>query len=227
MTAAAIIVAAGTGQRFGDTGKSFAIAGGKPMAWWSLAAAAESDSVDELVLVCGRHSVDAARELIEEFDSSKPVRLILGGQRRQDSALAGIQATSDRVQIVAIHDAARPLVSTALFDSAIAAASRTGAAIVAIPVSDTIKSVRDSRVLATIPREQLVSVQTPQAFHKQRLLDAFALAEQDGVDGTDEASFIEHAGGTVVVIPGSMTNIKVTWPEDLAIVETLMQRTQR
>lgn len=224
MTTAAIIVAAGSGQRFGDTGKSFASVAGKPMAWWSLTAATNATSVDEVVLVCGKHSQTTATEMIAQFVSEKPIRVVLGGIRRQDSALAGIAATSNEVDIVAIHDAARPLATSALFDSVIAAARLHGAALAAIPVADTIKQVLDHRVVQTIPRDDLVRVQTPQAFDKQLLLQAFAHAEQQGIDVTDEASLIEQTGGVVAVVPGLATNLKVTYPDDLPIVELLMQR---
>ncbi len=227
MTAAAIIVAAGSGQRFGDAGKSFAQVAGKPMAWWSLAAATAATSVDELVLVCGEHSLPAASALVADFPMAKPVRIVFGGKRRQDSALSGVRATSDAVSVVSIHDAARPLVSSALFDAVLAAAREYGAAIAAVPVSDTIKRVSDGRVLETIPRDDLVAVQTPQAFDKRQLLAAFQHAEQSGADVTDEASLIEQMGGTVVVVPGSVTNIKVTYPGDLAMVELFMRRTSQ
>ncbi|MCC6674625.1 MAG: 2-C-methyl-D-erythritol 4-phosphate cytidylyltransferase [Thermomicrobiales bacterium] len=224
MSAAAIIVAAGSGQRFGDPGKSFTLVAGKPMAWWSLTAAAAAPSVDELVLVCGDHSLAAASTLVAKFATEKPIRIVLGGKRRQDSALAGVRATSDKVSVVSIHDAARPLVISALFDAVIAAAMEHGAAITAIPVSDTIKRIVDGRVRETIPRDDLVAVQTPQAFDKRQLLDAFEFAERDGATVTDEASLIEQMGGAVVVVPGAVTNIKITYPDDHAIAEMFMRR---
>ena len=223
MTAAAIIVAAGSGQRFGNTGKSFAMVAERPMAWWSLTAAANSPAVGELVLVCAPHSWEAAETVCSNISTEKSIRLVLGGDRRQDSTLAGLQAVSAGIEIVAIHDAARPLVSSALFDAVIAAAGQHGAAIAAVPISDTIKRVAGQQVIGTIPREDLVSVQTPQAFDRLLLLAAFDRASTLGIDVTDEASLIEHAGGAVRIVPGSATNMKVTFPDDLAIVEALMQ----
>lgn len=228
MTTAAIIVAAGSGQRFGNAGKSFAPLSGKPMSWWSLQAASDAISVDEIVLVCGEHSRDSASALVRAFPSSKPISLVIGGARRQDSALAGIAATSPQTTLVAIHDAARPMVTGALFDDVLAAAARYGAAITAVPVSDTIKRVDDDLVLETIPREHVVRVQTPQAFRRQLLLDAFARAIQTGQSVTDEATLIEQTGGQVHVVAGSVSNIKVTFPEDLVIAEALLaQRVAR
>jgi 2-C-methyl-D-erythritol 4-phosphate cytidylyltransferase len=226
MTTAAIIVAAGSGQRFGDPGKSFVPLHGKSMAWWSLQAASEASSVDEIILVCAEHSLDAGTALILDLPTDKRVALVIGGARRQDSALAGIEATSTDTTIVAIHDAARPMVTAALFDEVITAAS-VGAAIAAIPISDTIKRIDDGRVLETVPREHLVSVQTPQAFDKALLLDAFRLAEASGSSVTDEASLIEQMGGTVQVVRGSASNLKVTYPEDLVIAEALLARRTR
>ncbi len=227
MTTAAIIVAAGSGQRFGNAGKSFAIAGGMPMAWWSLTAASEADTIDEIVLVCGEHSQAAARALLEFFITTKPVTLALGGSRRQDSALAGIAATSANVDLVAIHDAARPLVSGELFDRVIEAARKHRAAIVAVPVSDTIKRVVNDLVRETVPRDDLVSVQTPQAFEKALLLEAFASAAESGTTVTDEASLIESLGFEVHVVPGRNDNIKVTYPSDLVVVEALLRARAR
>ncbi|MCA9860577.1 MAG: 2-C-methyl-D-erythritol 4-phosphate cytidylyltransferase, partial [Thermomicrobiales bacterium] len=186
MTAAAIIVAAGSGQRFGNAGKSFSPVAGAPMAWWSIQAANAATSVDEIVLVCGSHSHDAGIALAAELRTAKLVRVVLGGERRQDSALAGIGATTEAATIVAIHDAARPLVTPDLFDATIATARSFGAAIAAIPVSDTIKRVAASQVVQTVPRDDLVRVQTPQAFQKELLIAAFAAAEEHGRSVTDE-----------------------------------------
>ncbi len=226
MTAAAIIVAAGSGQRFGNAGKSFAIVGGMPMAWWSLTAASEAETIDEIVLVCGEHSQAAALALLEFFITTKPVTLAIGGARRQDSALAGIAATSANVDVVAIHDAARPLVSGELFDRAIEAAREHRAAILAVPVSDTIKRVVNDVVLETVIRDELVSVQTPQAFDKALLLEAFATAGA-GTTVTDEASLIESLGYQVHIVPGRNDNIKVTYPSDLILIEALLRARAR
>lgn len=226
MKTAAVIVAAGSGQRFGSAEKSFAPLGGKPMAWWSLMAADASASIDEIILVCGEHSFDTASEVVRGFSGRKRLALVIGGARRQDSARAGIDATSDDTTIVAIHDAARPLVTSTLFDEVVAASSAHGAAIAAIPVSDTIKRVVSGHVIETIPRDELVNVQTPQAFRKSLLIEAFAHAERDGLSVTDEASLIEQAGGRIAVVNGSHANIKVTYPVDLFIAEALLRAAQ-
>jgi 2-C-methyl-D-erythritol 4-phosphate cytidylyltransferase len=227
MSAAAIIVAAGSGQRFGSVGKSFALTSGVPMAWWSLAAAAEAPSIDEIVLVCGEHSQAAALALLDVFDSAKPLRVALGGERRQDSALAGIVATSATVDVIAVHDAARPLVTAELFERAVEAAYDFGAAIVAVPISDTIKRIANDVVRETVPREDLIAVQTPQAFRKSLLLDAFASAEASGRTVTDEATLIEWFGHAVHVVPGRSDNIKVTYPSDLVVADALLEARRR
>ena len=227
MSAAAIVVAAGAGQRFGNAGKSFALTSGVPMAWWSLAAAAEASSIDEIVLVCGEHSQVAARALLDDFCSSKPIRLVLGGERRQDSALAGITATSPAIDVVAIHDAARPLVTAELFERVVKAARDFGAAIVAVPIADTIKRIANDVVRETVPRHDLVAVQTPQAFRKTLLLDAFASAETSDTTVTDEATLIEWFDHAVHVVPGRSDNIKVTYPSDLFLAEALLGARKR
>jgi 2-C-methyl-D-erythritol 4-phosphate cytidylyltransferase len=227
MRGAAINVAAGSGQRFGSAGKAFAPVLGKPMAWWSLEAATAAHAVDEIVLVCGEHSRSAAKELLDRFESAKPIKLVLGGARRQDSAQAGLTATSATVDIVAVHDAARPLVRPAFFDQVIEAARSHGGAIVAVPVTDTIKRAKDGTVQETLPRDELVSVQTPQAFQKTLLLDAFTEAEKSGTTVTDEATLIESQGVPVRVVPGSADNIKVTYPPDILVAEALLRARAR
>jgi 2-C-methyl-D-erythritol 4-phosphate cytidylyltransferase len=177
--------------------------------------------------VCGEHSHAAASALLEIFISTKPVTVALGGPRRQDSALAGIAATTTNVDLVAIHDAARPMVTGDLFDRVIEAAQENRAAIVAVPVSDTIKRVVNDVVLETVPRDELRSVQTPQAFEKALLLEAFASAAESGATVTDEASLIESLGYEVHVVPGRNDNIKVTYPSDLILVEALMKARAR
>lgn len=227
MTVAAIIVAAGQGQRFGHAGKAFAVAAGHPLAWWSIQAALEAQTIDELVVVCAPHTLSAANSAARDAGSIKPISVVLGGSRRQDSALAGLQATSAEVEVVAIHDAARPLVTGALFDSVVQDAMRYGAAIAAIPVADTIKRVTNGFVLETVPRNDLIRVQTPQAFRKALLATAFAEAERDGLVVTDEATLIERSGQRVHVTAGLPENIKVTHPEELTLAEVLLQRFRR
>lgn len=193
------------------------------MAWWSLQAALESTSIDEIVLVCGAHSIGAGVALANSAPRSKPLAVVRGGLRRQDSARAGVEACDPQTDIVAIHDAARPLVTPSLFDAVIATAASVGAAIAATEVIDTIKRVHEGRVVSTLPRDELICVQTPQAFRRALLIDAFAFADDQRSTVTDESALIEAAGGEVAIVPGLRENIKVTFPSDLETVEMLIR----
>jgi 2-C-methyl-D-erythritol 4-phosphate cytidylyltransferase len=154
-----------------------------------------------------------------------PVTVVEGGARRQDSVLAGVVAArSLGASTVAVHDGARPLVSPALFDQTLDAAEHAGAAIAAVPIVDTVKRVRDAQVVETVPRDELWAAQTPQAFVIDRLLAAFAEADRRSLTVTDEAGLFEALGWPVVVVPGDPMNLKLTYPGDLALLESLAAR---
>jgi 2-C-methyl-D-erythritol 4-phosphate cytidylyltransferase len=203
----AIVVAAGSGARFGGA-KQFQSAGAERLVDRAVQAAARCCDGVVVVLPAGTAwdgpAVDAA---------------VSGGATRTASVRAGLAEVPADTEIVLVHDAARPLASDALFAAVIAAVS-SGAdgAVPGLPVSDTIKRVEGDRVVATVAREGLVAVQTPQAFRASRLRAAHA----EGADGTDDAALVEAGGGSVVVVDGERTNLKVTGPEDLMLVAALL-----
>jgi 2-C-methyl-D-erythritol 4-phosphate cytidylyltransferase len=160
---------------------------------------------------------------------AKPVRVVEGGEHRQQSvahALAAVQAAPD--DVILVHDAVRPLVDLEIIQSVIDAAVRHGAAIAGVPAVDTIKQVErtaDGAVIrATLPRAQIVMAQTPQGFRYDVLQKAFAEAEADGFSGTDEASLVERSGREVFVVMGSRRNIKITTPADLELAEFFLEQ---
>ena len=171
-----------------------------------------------------------------EFGLGGRVQIVEGGDTRQESvskALAAIHAkaaitVSGEADIVLVHDAVRPLIDAETIARTIEAVSRHGAAIVALPAVDTIKQVErtaDGAIIrTTIPREYIVQAQTPQGFRLDLLRRAFAEAEADGFCGTDEASLVERAGGTVAVVAGSAANMKITQPGDLELAEFYLAR---
>lgn len=222
--AAAVIVAAGKGERFGAPAKTLAEVGGRPMLAWSLDAVESAASVGEVIVVTGQHTDGAIRELIDAGSWSKPVKLVNGGPRRHDSVMAGVRAIRDDLEMVVIHDAARPLVTGELFDSCAELARAFGAAIVALPVSDTIKRVIDGEIVETIARTELWSAQTPQGFRRDVLLNAAGRVGSQAVEFTDEASLLEHLGYPVKVLTGTPSNIKVTHAEDLHLADALLRR---
>jgi 2-C-methyl-D-erythritol 4-phosphate cytidylyltransferase len=224
MRVAALVLAAGRGERLGaDRPKAFVPVAGRALLVHSLVAIAAAQEIDQVIPVLGRNDARAWDELASELDSipklSDPV---IGGAERQDSMAAGLAALPSDVTHVAVHDAARPLVAPADVDSVVAAAVRTGAAILAAPVRDTIKRVRGGRVVETPPRAECYAAQTPQVFEVGILREALAKAALDGRLGTDEAEIVEALGVEVCVVAGDPGNIKVTTAEDLLLAERLL-----
>ena len=219
---AAVVVAAGRGQRLAAPDKVLLPLAGQPMLAWSLAAIAATPQIGTVVVVAGEHTIAAVEALIEERAFQKVVAVVPGGERRQDSVAAGLAALPGQTEVVLIHDGARPLADADLFRRCAEAAATTGAVIAAMPVADTLKRVAGAdRVIAgTVDRSGLWAAQTPQAFRLDVLRRAFA--SNAGADVTDEALLCEAAGIPVQVVPSSSANLKVTHPEDVAVAEALL-----
>ena len=160
-----------------------------------------------------------------EWPAPAGVRIAVGGATRSDSVRAGLALVPDDADVVVVHDAARPLASRRLVRArrSTRCAPAPTRAVPGIPVADTVKRVRDDRVVETVPRDDLVAVQTPQAFRAAVLRAAHA---DDGVD-TDDAALVEAAGGTVVVVEGERRNLKLTLADDLELAQALDRRRQR
>lgn len=181
------------------------------------------EAVDEIVLVVNQDEMDQASRLVDEHEISKVSHVIPGGEIRQDSVRNGLTCISPSAEIVAIHDAARPLVTQEIILASIEAARENGAAIAAVPVVDTIKSSLDCRFVSGTPdRSQLYSVQTPQTFERRLIESAYERAYADCFVGTDDASLVERLGESVVIVSGSYDNIKVTTPPDVATAEAVL-----
>lgn len=222
-TIAVVIVAAGRGERYGPACKVLEVAGGRTLLDWSLDAAIATPGVQEVIVVAGAHSESDIRSVVESWSESVPIRIVLGGGRRQDSVIAGVSVVSGEPDVVLVHDGARPLAGAESFAACALAAYETGAAIVASPVSDTLKRVDGLQISGTVPRDGLWAAQTPQGFRRSLLLSGLDLAADRHVEYTDEASMLEALGHPVAVVPGSRQNIKVTVPEDLEIVDALLR----
>lgn len=222
-TCAAVIVAAGRGNRMGAPDKVLLPLLGRPALAWSLDAAAGSDAIDEVVVVAGDHTRAAIEELVASGRWPKVTAVVMGGERRQDSVEAGLGAVSPETMLVAIHDAARPLASSALFGAVVAAARDHGAAISAQPVVDTLKAVRNGKIERTIPRDGVWAAETPQAFDLGRLREAFRVAAERGLTVTDEAALFEELGWPVAVVDGGLANLKLTRPQDVALAEAILR----
>jgi len=221
---AAIIVAAGEGKRMEGADKVFAPLGGEPVLLRATRPFQESPLVDQIVVVVSGDKENRCRALVTGPEWSKVSDICLGGERRQDSAAAGLKRLND-FEWVIIHDGARPLVTVDLIERGLEAAKETGAAAAAMPVTDTIKVVeKDEIVHQTPPRQNLRSVQTPQVFR----FDVIQIAhKQDVSDVTDDASLVERLGHKVKLYTGSYDNIKITTPDDLALAEILLKKREK
>jgi 2-C-methyl-D-erythritol 4-phosphate cytidylyltransferase len=194
---------------------------GSPLIVHSVRPFQEYSAVAEIVLVTSADKVGALQGLAREHGWSKVTCVCEGGRRRQDSVRLGLERLS-ACKWVLVHDGARPCVDSGIILRALEAVERTGAAIAAVPVKDTVKVVStDLMVRSTLRREELWAVQTPQAFDMQFLLEAHRHCQQDV---TDDAAMVESTGGSVTVFMGSYENLKVTTPEDMTLVEAILRR---
>jgi 2-C-methyl-D-erythritol 4-phosphate cytidylyltransferase len=229
-----ILPAAGMGTRMApghatpNAPKQFLALRGVPILVHSLRAFAAVPRVDCIVVAVRKPEMSRMETLIAEHDLGSRVRVVEGGDTRQESVSRALKALSAADEdIILVHDAVRPLIDSATIERTIEAVENYGAAIVGLPAVDTIKQVertaRGAIVTATIPREYIVQAQTPQGFRWSVLRQAFADAEADGFIGTDEASIVERSGVQVAVVMGSPANLKITHPNDLKLAEFYLQ----
>ncbi len=217
----AVIVAAGESRRMGGADKVLALLGGEPILVRVVDAFQRCNPVDQIVVVLSEQNLERGQQLVTEQGWSKVSNVCVGGRRRQDSVVAGLRRLSNCDWII-IHDGARPLVTADLINRGLEAAKETGAAVAAVPVTDTIKLVGDDRIVhQTPPRQNLWTVQTPQVFGIKIITEAYSRANGDV---TDDASLVEQLGYRVKIYMGSYDNIKVTTPDDLALAEWMLYR---
>ena len=224
MKVGAIIPAAGRGKRIGAlVPKQFLEIQGKPLLHHTLTVFASCKLIDYVVLVMPRADVD---EMGEDWLNKYEIvrKVVVGGEQRQDSVYNGFSSLEKGTDIVVVHDGVRPFTTPQMITATVEAAQQHGAAITAIPVSDTVKQAADGFVKQTVSRDGLWRVQTPQAFQCGLLQQAFKKAKKDSYYGTDEGSLVEYLGERVKIVPGSELNIKITRKEDLVLGESLLSR---
>ena len=224
MKVGAIIPAAGRGKRIGAlVPKQFLEIQGEPLLHHTLTVFAYCKLISYVVLVMPRADVDeVGKDWLNKYEIVREV--VVGGEQRQDSVYNGFNSLEEKTDIVVVHDGVRPFTTPQMITATVEGAQQYGAAITAIPISDTVKQVADGFVKQTIPREGLWRVQTPQAFQYGLLQKAFKKAKEDSYYGTDEGALIEYLGKGVKIVPGSELNIKITRKEDLALGESLLSR---
>ena len=217
--AVAILVAAGRGERMGqERPKAFLELAGEPLLLRAARAFEAAPSVGSLIAVVPEAETSAARALLAPLAKLRAV--VPGGERRQDSVLAGLAQVPEGFEgVVLVHDAARPLVEVELVEAVTRRALATGAALPVLPLVDTVKRVRGGRVVETLDRSELGGAQTPQGFRMALLREALEAATRAGLELTDEAMAVERLGHAVDAVPGSKRNRKLTTPDDLAWAE--------
>jgi 2-C-methyl-D-erythritol 4-phosphate cytidylyltransferase len=222
-----IVAAAGTGTRFGgNEEKALAVVHGRPMLAWTLLAFDGFDDIVERVVTVPSEREDVFhKRVLDGLDLRHPVRLVAGGAERQDSVARGLAALTDRAEWVLVHDAARPLVTKTLIRRVIGALMEGESVVPALHPRDSVaRTGFEGWIKAYENRDRLVSVQTPQGFHHQVLDHAIQRARADKFHGTDEASLVLRLEHPVTWTHGEITNIKITYPEDVDLAEALLAR---
>jgi 2-C-methyl-D-erythritol 4-phosphate cytidylyltransferase len=224
--AGVVIPAGGAGRRMGGVRKPFLELAGKTLLEHALAPFLRSDAVAYIAVAVPAETLENPPQWLK--DLAPRVRLVEGGAERGDSVRNGINALSHDMQVILVHDAARPLVSDDIIDRCIAAAANGRSVVAAVPVTDTIKEVDEGgRITGTPDRRGMWAAQTPQAFPALLLRDAYARALEDRITATDDAALVARYGATVTVVDGAADNIKVTSPADLAVAEVLLAQRRK
>lgn len=228
MSFGVVIAAAGSARRMGAAlKKQFLPIGGKPLLLHtihSLLALRSMVHIEEWVVVTAEEDIRSTDELLRSVSGYPAITVIAGGKERQESVCLGLRALQHS-EYVLIHDGARPFVSQGMLALLLEEVRRSGAAVPAVPVKDTIKQIdSEGWITATPPRDSLWAVQTPQAFRLAQILHAHELAEAQGWLATDDASLMELAGHPVRTVMGNWENIKVTTPEDMLLAEAIWEK---
>ena len=213
MKVSAIIPAAGSGERFGEE-KQFKLLSGRPLFFHTLKLFLQSDYIDEIIVAVPSANVDPTHRDVLSMSAGKPVKVVAGGTRRQDSVKNGIDVSDSHSTLVCIHDAARPFVTEDLIQRSISACEFADGAVVGIPSKDTVKFSENGLVKETLDREKIWLAQTPQCFHKNKLLQALDHAETENLTGTDESALMEAMGFSIKLVEGDSSNFKITTKDD-------------
>lgn len=221
-----IVVAAGKGSRMRTKeSKQFLLLQDKPVLVHTLIAFQTMDAISSIVLVTGSEHIQRCEAYVEQYGITKVCNVISGGAQRQDSVFRGLQALPEHTEWVLVHDGVRPFINEEMVMRCLHQAFKHEAAVLAVPVKDTIKQIHASGVIEATPdRRSLWAIQTPQAFRRLLLLEAHETAQQAQFVGTDDAMLVERLGVPVHVVEGDYRNIKITTPEDLSWAEFLLQQ---
>lgn len=224
----AVIPAAGSGKRMGGhISKQYLEIACKPIIAHTLQVFQDAPFVDEIILVSPAAEIPVTRELVVNYSISKVSAIVEGGKERQDSIRNGLEAIKSSTDIVIVHDGVRPFIKRKIIEESVNTARQYGAALVAVPVKDTVKKIDRDSVVETVPRDNLWLAQTPQTFSYSIIMDAYKNAFLEGIIGTDDASLVEALGREVRIVEGSYDNIKITTQEDLLFAEAILKERQQ
>lgn len=223
MKVSAIIPAAGSGERFGEE-KQFKLLSGRPLFFHTLKLFLQSDYIDEIIVAVPSANVGSTHRDVLSMSAGKPVKVVAGGTRRQDSVKNGIDVSDSDSTLVCVHDAARPFVTEDLIQRSISACEFADGAVVGIPSKDTVKFSENGLVKETLDREKIWLAQTPQCFHKNKLLQALYYAETENLTGTDESALMEAMGFSIKLVDGDSNNFKITTKDDWIRAEIVAVR---
>jgi 2-C-methyl-D-erythritol 4-phosphate cytidylyltransferase len=220
----AIIVAGGRSQRMGFD-KLFALVAGEPMIAHAIRAFERAKSISEIILVAREERHDEIRNLIGSGDFKKVRSIIPGGERRQDSVRGGLDRVNRQAKYVAVHDAARPLITPEQIERLFEQCRAHGAVALAKPISDTLKHAdADLMVTGSVDRHQLYAMQTPQIFERQLIENAYRAVYKENISVTDEVSAVQRLGHKVALVINDDFNFKITYPRDLQIADFVIQQ---
>jgi 2-C-methyl-D-erythritol 4-phosphate cytidylyltransferase len=224
MKVGAIIAAAGSGRRMkSDRPKQLLALNGTPILVHTIRKFDSCSAIDYVIVTAPRESIEEVTQLVKAAGFKKSVIVVEGGERRQDSVSMGLKHLKPGTDIVAVHDGVRPFVPVEDIDSVVRQAATSGAAILAVPIVETVKQAERELVQSTLTREHLVLAQTPQVFRTALLKEAFERAAKDEYYGTDESSLVERLGHPIAIVRGSERNIKITRPSDLTLAHAFLE----
>lgn len=220
----AIVPSAGLGKRFGEgRNKPFETLGNKPVLIWALEALEKMPEISEIIPVLKETDIQAGTELFKHYKITKVKRIAPGGKERQDSVFNGLHFIKDNRSVVLIHDGARPFLEPETVRRALKTLSGCDGVVIGLPPIDTIKEIEGQLIRQTLKRDTLIAVQTPQIFFYRPLLEAYEKAMKESFYATDDAALVERNRGSIKVVRGEYTNIKITTPEDLVIAEAFLK----
>lgn len=226
MSIIAIIVAGGSGERFGgEIPKQYQLIAGRPLLSWTISRFEQAESIDRIVIVAAEdYLLHVNNTVINPYEFKKVFKIVPGGVSRAESVLKGLESLPLATSYVAIHDAVRPLVAPHDIDTVVKEAQKQRAAILGREVTDTVKRAREGMILATVDRSNLFLAETPQAFQYDLIKEAYVQGIESGLDATDDAAMVEALGFMVKLVPSSSANPKLTTPDDLAFINMMLEK---